>query len=971
MVELPGTESLVMPASGTARMTKALRKEAEREHQSRLSAAEAIKVQEASAPAPVALAPDLPSLKRPRDAIASLAEDQDSKRSRPDIQLDPSSTNSLQGSPVAHAAANGSDPLQAASELPQLVTDIPEADGVAEPRSHRKHRHKHHRREHDASGKPVGASHQEEKRRSSSHKESRDKERSRRHRSKPADIAEPSLAEPQTALDASAQHLPHSAEAAKPSAPATANIAQHPEQVVPPSAEAHAAQRAAAAALPDAMPPSRSPHRASSRDPSRPRRHRGESREPSHDHRHRADSRGPSHSHMEDSRRRDGPAGERAARDRSRDSHLPPRRDRYRDGRGGGAPRGSDGDRFRRPERRDEADRGMQRMGRDIRNGRDRGRDRDERGRPVGRSDRSSRRNESSGSRERRRQQEEEDAARLEESMKEMMEDEMDEDQLIERRRKERQAIMAKHQQADSVAAPTATAMAAAAAGATPPAITPPVSPTPNPSSVPSPLWSVSPQKPGMSADDSHQQGEGDDWEVVTRQMDDRADSPLVPSSEDGDAAATELDIWQKAHQAGEAEAESKAQEEEELEMGEGRGREEAEAAQRYQQEHQKEDAAAELDMFAEDVVATPPVGPVGSGPTAVVKGLTDNYDDPEGYYLFQVGEMMDGRYEVFASHGKGVFSTVLRARDKSKRLDDGSFQEVAIKMIRSNDTMFAAGQTEKRILNKLGGLDPTSKFHCIRLLRTFEYRSHLCLVFESLDINLRELTKKYGAGVGLNLDGVCVYAKQMLVSLHHLKNCGVLHADIKPDNILVNKKRNIVKLCDFGSAMLSGDNELTPYLVSRFYRAPEVILGLKYDHPMDIWSVGCVIYELFTSKILFPGKSNNEMLRCFMDLKGPFPKKMVKRGAFHEKHFESDPNMSFSLEEEDPIDHRRTRRIIANPTKKRDFAALLSGAEGEKRRVALLADLLERMMHLDPDKRMTPKEALRHPFIKGIQTKK
>ena len=102
-------------------------------------------------------------------------------------------------------------------------------------------------------------------------------------------------------------------------------------------------------------------------------------------------------------------------------------------------------------------------------------------------------------------------------------------------------------------------------------------------------------------------------------------------------------------------------------------------------------------------------------------------------FSMLQVGEMMDGRYEVFASHGKGVFSTVLRARDKSKRLDDGNFQEVAIKMIRANDTMFAAGQTEKRILNKLGGLDPTSKFHCIRLLRTFEYRSHLCLVFESL----------------------------------------------------------------------------------------------------------------------------------------------------------------------------------------------------------------------------------------------
>ena len=86
----------------------------------------------------------------------------------------------------------------------------------------------------------------------------------------------------------------------------------------------------------------------------------------------------------------------------------------------------------------------------------------------------------------------------------------------------------------------------------------------------------------------------------------------------------------------GDAEADSKAQEEE-PEMGTGKGREEAEAAQRYQQEHQKEGAAAELDMFAEDVVATPPVGPIGAGPTPVVKGLTDNYDDPEGYYLFQV----------------------------------------------------------------------------------------------------------------------------------------------------------------------------------------------------------------------------------------------------------------------------------------------------------------------------------------------
>ncbi len=73
----------------------------------------------------------------------------------------------------------------------------------------------------------------------------------------------------------------------------------------------------------------------------------------------------------------------------------------------------------------------------------------------------------------------------------------------------------------------------------------------------------------------------------------------------------------------------------------------------------------------------------------------------------------------------------------------------------------------------------------------------------------------------------------------------------------------------------------------------------------MDVWSVGCVIYELFTGRILFPGRTNNEMLKLMMDVKGPFPKRMLKAGAFTDKHFESDPNMSFGLLEEDPVTKR------------------------------------------------------------------
>lgn len=73
----------------------------------------------------------------------------------------------------------------------------------------------------------------------------------------------------------------------------------------------------------------------------------------------------------------------------------------------------------------------------------------------------------------------------------------------------------------------------------------------------------------------------------------------------------------------------------------------------------------------------------------------------------------------------------------------------------------------------------------------------------------------------------------------------------------------------------------------------------------MDMWSIGCVLYELFTGKILFPGKTNNEMLKLMMDVKGPFPKKMLKKAAFADKHFNDDLNMSFALLEEDPVSRR------------------------------------------------------------------
>ncbi|XP_021299660.1 serine/threonine-protein kinase prpf4B [Herrania umbratica] len=371
-------------------------------------------------------------------------------------------------------------------------------------------------------------------------------------------------------------------------------------------------------------------------------------------------------------------------------------------------------------------------------------------------------------------------------------------------------------------------------------------------------------------------------------------------------------------------------------------------------------------DIFCDDIFGETPTGVrksgKGDGLPVIRSGLHDNWDDAEGYYSYRFGELLDSRYEVTAAHGKGVFSTVVRAKDLKAGTSDP--EEVAIKIIRNNETMHKAGQLEVQILKKLAGADPDNKRHCVCFLSSFKYRNHLCLVFESLHMNLREVLKKFGRNIGLKLTAVRAYAKQLFIALKHLKNCGVLHCDIKPDNMLVNEAKNVLKLCDFGNAMFAGKNEITPYLVSRFYRAPEIILGLPYDHPMDIWSVGCCLYELYTGKVLFPGPTNNDMLRLHMELKGPFPKKMLRKGAFTEQHFDQDLN--FHATEEDPVTKKTIKRMILN-MKPKDMNSIIVGFPGEDpKMVANFKDLLEKIFVLDPEKRMTVTQALAHPFITG-----
>lgn len=340
---------------------------------------------------------------------------------------------------------------------------------------------------------------------------------------------------------------------------------------------------------------------------------------------------------------------------------------------------------------------------------------------------------------------------------------------------------------------------------------------------------------------------------------------------------------------------------------------------------------------------------------------LTDNWDDAEGYYRVRIGESLDKRYTVFGFTGQGVFSNVVRARDTAR-----TGQDVAIKIIRNNDMMHKTGLKELEFLRKLNDADPDDKFHCLRLYRHFFHKNHLCLVFESLSMNLREVLKKYGKDIGLHIKAVRSYAQQLFLALKLLKRASILHADIKPDNILVNESKLLLKLCDFGSASHVSENDITPYLVSRFYRAPEIIIGMGYHHSADLWSVGATIFELYTGKILFPGSSNNEMLKFMMDVKGKMPNKMIRKGMFKDQHF--DPSYNFLYHEVDKVTHREKVTVLSMINPSKDLLAELIGyqrlPDDQLRKVTQLKDLLEKVLMMDPSKRITINQALTHPFI-------
>ena len=363
-----------------------------------------------------------------------------------------------------------------------------------------------------------------------------------------------------------------------------------------------------------------------------------------------------------------------------------------------------------------------------------------------------------------------------------------------------------------------------------------------------------------------------------------------------------------------------------------------------------------ELDIFSDSPIVAP------THRQAECR-QADDFADADGYLRIRVGDIVGGRYVLSGLLGKGMFASVIAAKDLQEQ-----GRPVALKVIRANDSMLRQGRRELAHMRTLAEADRDDSSFCLRLINHFEERSHLFMVFPQLDMNLRDLLNKYGKGVGLSLRALHRYTPQLPRSLALLNRAGLLHCDIKPDNILVSISTGECRLSDFNSAAYQSEIALGD-IQSRFYRAPEVILGLSPTPAVDMWSLGATLFELYTGRILFTGRTNNDMLRLILQARGPLPKRLRGAGAFYSEHFDAEG--TFRQREADPANPSRVLvKSIPINSVIRDLKAELREAspEGmsseEKVSLSHLADFIDRCLAVDPQKRLTPAEALLHPFV-------
>ncbi|XP_045535192.1 serine/threonine-protein kinase DCLK3 isoform X3 [Papilio machaon] len=339
--------------------------------------------------------------------------------------------------------------------------------------------------------------------------------------------------------------------------------------------------------------------------------------------------------------------------------------------------------------------------------------------------------------------------------------------------------------------------------------------------------------------------------------------------------------------------------------------------------------------------------------------------DDKDGHLVYWPGYVMGARYKIIDTLGEGTFGKVVEVKDLEME------HRMALKIIKNVEKYREAAKLEINVLEKLAEVDPDCKHLCVKMLDWFEYHGHMCIAFEMLGQSVFDFLKDNNYQP-YPLEQVRHISYQLIYSVLFLHENKLTHTDLKPENILfvdsdyevvnvynsskkthdlLRVKRSDVRLIDFGSATFDHEHHST-IVSTRHYRAPEVILELGWSQPCDVWSIGCIMFELHLGITLFQTHDNREHLAMMERILGPIPYRMARKTRT--KYF-----YHGKLDWDEKSSAGRYVRENCKP--------LLRYMQSNNEEHRQLFELIARMLEYEPAQRITLREALAHPFFSKL----
>jgi len=346
--------------------------------------------------------------------------------------------------------------------------------------------------------------------------------------------------------------------------------------------------------------------------------------------------------------------------------------------------------------------------------------------------------------------------------------------------------------------------------------------------------------------------------------------------------------------------------------------------------------------------------------------------DDEEGHLIFSIGDILQNRYKIAAELGEGTFGKVVKCEDLQKN------KILAIKIIKNVKKYRDAAKLEINVLTKLKKYDPKGDFLCVGMYDWFDYHGHMCIAFELLGKSVFDFLKDNNYSP-YPIEHVRQISYELCLSVSFLHANRLTHTDLKPENILFynsdysrdyiteedrqcGKKARVLKnseirLIDFGSTTFDHEHHST-IVQTRHYRAPEVVMELGWDQSCDVWSVGCIIFELAMGFMMFDTHSSHEHLAMMERILGQIPQKMAEKSKL--KYF-SKGKLKW---DEESSSGRHVRR------KCKQLARYIPRESRGNKDWDEMFQLISLMLRYDPSKRITLEEAMNQPFLKKFKSR-